>query len=37
MIDDQADEVIESPFESLIFKYWIELETPMTGSGFIFD
>ena len=37
MINDQTDEVIESPFESLIFKYWIELETSMTGSGFIFD
>ena len=37
IINDQADELIEGPFESILNRYRIGLETPMRGSGFIFD
>ena len=36
-INDEANEVIEKPFESLLDRYQNKLETPMTGSDFIFD
>ena len=37
MINDQADELIEGPFESILNRHRIGLETPMRGSDFIFD
>ena len=37
MIYDNADEAVEKPFESLVNRYQIGLETPMRGSDFIFD
>ena len=37
MINDQADEVIEELFESLISRYQIGLETSMKDSNFIFN
>ena len=37
MINDEADEVIETPFKSLQNRYQNNLEKLMTGSEFIFD
>ena len=37
MIHDQADEVIEELFQSLVSTYHIGQETSMKGSDFIFD
>ena len=37
MIYDNADEVIEELFESLLNRYQIELKTSMTSSDFTFD
>ena len=34
---DQVDEGIRGLFESLLYKYKIELETTVRGSNFIFD
>ena len=34
---DDANEAIEELFESLLFRYYIGLETQMRGSDFIFD
>ena len=34
---DQVDEGIRDLFESLLYKYKIELETTVRGSNFIFD
>ena len=36
MIHDNADEVIEELFESLLNRYQIELETSMSGSDLVF-
>ena len=37
MIYDGADEVIEEPFQLLLSRYQIGLETSIVGSNFIFD
>ena len=37
LINDKADEVIEEPFQSLLSKYEIGLETWIRVSNFIFD
>ena len=37
MIYDNANEVIEKLFESLLYGYQIELKTSMRDSNFIFD
>ena len=37
MTYDNANEVIQEIFESLLSKYQIGLETPMKESNFIFD
>ena len=37
MINDKTDEVIVELFQSLLFKFQIELETSMRGSYFICD
>ena len=37
MINDEADEVIEELFHSLVKKYRIGLEKPMRDNDFIFD
>ena len=37
MINDIADKVIDEFFQSLLFKYQVELETLMKDSDFIFD
>ena len=37
MINDQADELIEGPFESLLNRHQMGLERSMSGSDFIFD
>ena len=37
MINDKADEAIEEPFQSLISRYQIGLETSMKGSDSVFD
>ena len=37
MIHDNADEVIENIFESLLNRYQTGLETSVRGSNFIFD
>ena len=37
MINDQADEVIEELFESLISRYQIGLETSMKDGNFMFN
>ena len=37
MIHDNADEVIEELFESLLNRYQIELETSMSGHDLVFD
>ena len=37
MVCDKVDEVIVEPFESLLSRYKIELETSMRSSKFIFD
>ena len=37
MINDEADEVIDELFQSLICIYQIGLETSMKGSEFVFD
>ena len=34
---DNADEVVEEIFESLLSRFQIELETSMKGSEFVFD
>ena len=36
MISDKADEVLEEPFQSLLSRYQIGLETTMKGSDFMF-
>ena len=36
-IHNNADEVIEERFESLLNRYQIELETSMSGSDLVFD
>ena len=37
MINDEADEVIQVLFQSLLFRYQIGLEILMKGSEFVFD
>ena len=37
MLYDNADEVVNSLFESLLFRYQVDLETSMRVSDFIFD
>ena len=37
MTYDNANEVIEEIFKSLLWRYQISLETLMKGSGFIFN
>ena len=37
MIYDGADEVIEEPFQLLLSRYQIGLETSIVGSNFLFD
>ena len=37
MVNEKTDEVIEKPFELLLKRYQIGLETSMRGSDFIFD
>ena len=37
MIYDGADEVIEEPFQLLLSRYQIGLETSIVGSNFVFD
>ena len=37
MMNDEADEVIEEPFESLLIRYQNILEASIRGSDFILD
>ena len=37
MINDKADKVIKGPFQSLLSRYQIGLETSNKGSGFVFN
>ena len=37
VINDEADEVIEELFQSILSRYQIELEISMKGSDFILD
>ena len=37
MINDEAYEVIKKPFESILSRYQIGLETTMKGKDFVFD
>ena len=37
MINDKADEVIKEPFQSLLSKYQIGLQTSMKGNEFVFE
>ena len=37
MINDKGDGVIEERFQSLLSRYYIDLETTVKGSSFIFD
>ena len=36
MVNDKADKVIEEPFQSLLSRYQIGLETSMKGSEIVF-
>ena len=37
MTHDNVNNVLDEPFESLLSRYQIRLETSITGSNFIFD